>query len=133
MINQISFKDALIGHKMSSVFRVGNNKEDDNTDDSLHFIREDGKEFEFFHRQDCCESVWIEDIVGDLNDLVGTPILSVDEECNTVESSMEIEEGDWTFYKFATIKGYVTVRWCGQSDYYSTSVSFMEVKPKTGV
>ena len=30
--------------------------------------------FTFYHESDCCESVQIEDIVGDLNDLVGRPL-----------------------------------------------------------
>ena len=68
-----------------------------------------------YHSQDCCESVYIEDIEGDLQDLVGSPMLQAEEVSNTNE--------EWTFYKLATIKGYVTIRWCSYSTGpYSTSV-----------
>ena len=85
--------------------------------------------FRFLHYQDCCESVYIESIVGDLSDLVGVPILMAEESSN--EGSGEYGDVyEWTFYKFATIKGYVDVRWHGSSNgYYSTSVS-MEHKLK---
>ena len=35
--------------------------------------------FRFFHYQDCCESVYIDDIVGDLSDLEGEPLLMAEE------------------------------------------------------
>ena len=97
-------------------------------DDELRFVRSDGRTFMFYHSQDCCESVSIESIVGALNDLVGVPLLLVDE--STQESDPALHEsGTWTFYKFATIKGYVDVRWLGTSNgYYSESVNFKEVK-----
>ena len=86
----------------------------------------DANYVQFYHEQDCCENVYIEDIVGDLNDLVGEPILVAEEVSNyNAEPLYEGEESyTWTFYKFATRKGYVDVRWYGSSNgYYSEGVS----------
>ena len=91
-----------------------------------------GSSYVFYHYQDCCESVRIEDICGDLSDLENTPILKVEEvtsnKYDTEDSSKPCTEYDcytWTFYKFSTIKGSVTVRWLGESNgYYSESVDF---------
>ena len=80
----------------------------------------------FYHSQDCCEHVYIEDICGDLNDLVGAPLLEAEEVSDYHAGPLvEYEESHtWTFYKFATRKGFVTVRWYGSSNgYYSESVS----------
>jgi len=83
--------------------------------------------FVFFHYQDCCESVSIEDICGDLQDLVGEPLLIAEEvsgETPVDFNEMDHESVTWTFYKFATRKGYVDVRWLGESNgYYSEGVS----------
>ena len=78
------------------------------------------------HDQDCCESVYIEDIVGDLQDLVGTPLLLVEEVSNyEAEALCSGEESHtWTYYRFRTIKGSVDVRFYGSSNgYYSEGVS----------
>jgi hypothetical protein len=106
--------------------------------DEIIFTCEDGRQYKMYHSHECCEDVCIEDIVGDLEDLVGTPILRAEEVSNyeptseeDINKTSEAEEYGsctWTFYKFATIKGYVDIRWYGESNgYYSESVDFVLV------
>jgi hypothetical protein len=104
----------------------------DNSDgEELTFTCSDGTIYRMFHAQDCCENVRIEDIIGDLNDLLNTPMIEAREDTNSDEPPVE-RYGDshtWTFYNFATIKGYVTIRWFGSSNgYYSERVSFVRVE-----
>ena len=77
----------------------------------------------FFHPQDCCECVSIDTVDGDLSDLVGSPIVMAEEVDNLDAPDRGDESYTWTFYKFATGKGSVTVRWYGSSNgYYGESV-----------
>lgn len=116
-----SFED-LQGRMLCKVVNLNN--------DELRFHLTEDHYVRMYHRQDCCESVSIEDIVGDLDDLVGTPLLLAEEvsnyepEENTVdEDSYYSESETWTYYRFRTIKGSVDIRWYGTSNgYYSESV-----------
>jgi hypothetical protein len=97
--------------------------------DEIHFIKEDGSKYIMYHSQDCCENVYVESIVGDLSDLIGSEILRAEERTNSDDNSREYESCTWTFYTFATAKGYVDIRWLGVSNgYYSERVSIREEK-----
>lgn len=77
----------------------------------------------FYHEQDCCESVLIEQVDGSYRDLVNSPILMAEFESNQENGEPGDDSTTWTFYKFATTKGYVTIRWKGESNgYYSETV-----------
>ena len=89
------------------------------------------------HRQDCCESVWLAEVVGEWNDLLGTPLFVAECVSNHENPRDKLNEDDdaywdavdsetWTFYKLTTMKGSVTLRWYGTSNgYYSEGVSII--------
>ena len=98
--------------------------------DKLTF-KNNSEEYCFCHDQDCCESVLIDDICGELKDLENSPIVQAEESSHhgCGEHPADDESFTWTFYKFATAKGFVTVRWYGSSNgYYSEGVDFKKVK-----
>lgn len=117
----------LLGKTLTECEQIGN--------EEIIFTCSDGSQYKMFHDQDCCESVHIEDVCGELYDLVGCPLLMAEEVSNDpLESHKPEDDGEkWTFYKFATIKGFVDIRWCGSSNgSYSESVDFECVtKPAT--
>ena len=93
-------------------------------DDQMRFTASDGRKWVMYHSQDCCESVRVEEIVGELDDLIGSPILSAEESSNQDEDAGGTHT--WTFYRVATANGLVVIRWLGESNgYYSESVEFV--------
>jgi hypothetical protein len=92
--------------------------------DGLSFTLDDGSLYWMGHMQDCCESVYLEETIGSLDDLIGSPILEASEENSDAGEGID-GISMWTFYKFGTIKGHVTLRWLGSSNgYYSVAVDF---------
>lgn len=122
----------------------------------MTFHCSDGTVFQLKYYQDCCARCSVEDVCGELEDLLNCPILLAEEvesdkptgevlaerrkEYETEKSergddwyydsfedycSSRFESETWTFYKLATIKGAVTIRWYGSSNgYYSESATF---------
>lgn len=110
----------LVGRRLVRCEKIG--------DDVIQFEVDDGSLYALWHRQGCCERVTIDDIAGDLSDLVGSPITLAEEVTSDSAPPPKGEYVDsytWTFYRFATVKGYVNIRWYGESNgYYSESVNF---------
>jgi len=112
----------------------------DNTNDRITFHTTCDQQFRMLHHQDCCESVNIEDIEGDIQDLIGLPLTVAEEVMDKEQQVLNLLLGvpdkssdadsseTWTFYRLATAKGWVVIRWFGTSNgYYSESVNFERV------
>lgn len=99
--------------------------------EEIYFELENGEKYRMYHEQDCCECVSIEDICGNLDNLLNTPIINAEEVSNIEEITVKNDEymlQRWTFYKFVTKKGYVDIRWYGESNgYYAVSVDIVKI------
>lgn len=101
----------------------------DRDNNTITFTTSDTNEYVLHHEQDCCESVTIESIVGDIEDLLNSPITLAEESSNQEKTNHDDDSQTWTFYKLATNKGYVDIRWFGTSNgYYSERVHFVKLK-----
>lgn len=143
----------LVGRTLKSI---------ENKGEEIIFETTDGERYKQSYYSDCCASCSVEEIHGDLEDLVGFPILMAEEVSNkepdaaliasrtiayetakaefkpeyefywsgpSPDNDWEDDSETWTFYKAATIKGSVTIRWYGSSNgYYSESPTFEKLK-----
>lgn len=112
----------LKGRVLCEISIIGN--------DEIIFGAADGSRYKLYHEQDCCEHVCIESIVGEVSDLLNTPILLAEEATNvsTPDAGSAYESETWTFYKLRTIKGSVDIRWYGASNgHYSKRVDFCKM------
>lgn len=106
-------------------------------DDEIVFETSEGDKYLMYHYQNCCESVYVESICGDIKDILNSPVLVAEEVVSANvdpegvgESNVKYREDSftWTFYKIDTAKGGITIRWYGTSNgYYSEDVSFKDI------
>tara|TARA_R110000803_G_scaffold22351_5_gene55762 strand:+ start:1924 stop:2295 length:372 start_codon:yes stop_codon:yes gene_type:complete len=102
----------------------------DESPDQVLLTTVSGREFQVYHRQDCCESVGIEDTEGNWHDLVGKPLLSVDEECEDA-SDRSSDSATATRLTFKVDGATVINKWIGESNgYYSESITIEEICKK---
>ena len=100
-------------------------------DDEIRFSLDDGTKYRMYHSQDCCESVSIHRIEGDLASLVGAVLFTSEEESVRDEipawgddTAYSGESYTWTRYRF----NLVDIIWHGSSNgYYSESVQIEEI------
>lgn len=92
-------------------------------------IETDNGTYKMYHCQDCCESVSVDDVIGELK--IGSKILDFIEKTNSDTPKEEEYVDDsftWTFYTIVTDKGYCDIKWYGTSNgYYSESVYFEKI------
>lgn len=121
----------MIGCKVIDIIIVVSER---NEDKRAMLIVTENAVYHFEHDQQCCEYVYLEEIIGDINDLIGQTLTMAEVVFEWVKSNDNHDDDEvkaWTFYKFATVKGYVTMRWVGESNgYYSVDVDVIKHKKK---
>ena len=90
------------------------------SNDEFYLLFDDNTYFRLYHEQCCCETVELIDVDGDIEDLVGGTL----REAEVVTHEWETSNYErWTYYKFGTQKGGVSLRWYGSHNgYYSNTV-----------
>ena len=115
----------MLGETLVNAERVGNER--------LYFTTASGKKYLMHHKKRRGEVEYIRSIAGDIGNIVEEPLLIAEEVPSEDTPPEEFVQGDdcyiWTFYKFATRKGCVTVHWYGGSHGPdSKRVSFIQVE-----
>lgn len=106
-----------------------------NNEDEIAFFLSNGELLVLYHEDDCCESFWLEDFDGEPYEICNCKIMSAEERISDDEEKMSNHSYDdsitWTFYVIRSLRGTVTIRFCGTSSgYYSERCDVLLFKPK---
>lgn len=86
---------------------------------------------------DCCNQGWLEDVDGDIKDLLESPI-TMFEEVGSRERDIGYDSENhyqdsctWTYYKIGSEKGSVTLRFVGTSNGYYCERADVHIEEKS--
>ena len=96
------------------------------SDEYFQILTDDGV-YAFYHEQSCCESVWLTQVDGINDKIIGSRIVIA--EVVTDEKDTEYGHITWSFYKIGTNKGMIDFRFQGESNgYYSETVDLIKIE-----
>ena len=114
--NSCDIKD-MVGKKVLGIYY---------DEENFQILTDDGV-YAFYHEQSCCESVWLTQVDGINDKLIGSRIVIA--EVVTDEKDTEYGHITWSFYKIGTSKGMIDFRWQGESNgYYSETVDLVKIE-----
>lgn len=92
------------------------------------FETSEGPRYQLFHQQDCCESVVIREVEGDVSKLSGIVLDAVERPGTEPPGFNPSDSYTLTDFIIRTKDAIVTFKWLGESNgYYSESVYFIEL------
>ena len=101
-------------------------------DDELYISTKEGNHYKMYHEQDCCESVRLYEMVGEIENILNSPITLAEEDSSEPK---DWKVGEWSesysfsTYYLETVKGRLEIYFLGESNgYYSESMNFYKVK-----
>ena len=114
--NSCDIKD-MVGKKVLGIYY---------DEENFQILTDDGV-YAFYHEQSCCESVWLTQVDGISDKIIGSRIVIAEEVVD--EKDTEYGHITWTFYKIGTNKGIVDFRFQGESNgYYSETVDLIKIE-----
>lgn len=103
----------------------------DRENDEVILTIENGNKYKLYHDQNCCESVVINKICGDISKVINSPLINVkykvlDNDPKWYKTDYD-DSHTWTSFLFETENGGLEIIWLGESNgYYGEGVSVDE-------
>ena len=114
--NSCDIKD-MVGKKVVGIYY---------DEENFQILTDDGV-YAFYHEQSCCESVWLTQVDGINDKIIGSRIVIA--EVVTDEKDTEYGHITWSFYKIGTNKGMIDFRFQGESNgFYSETVDLIKIE-----